>query len=173
MIEILKKGDFDKFYKLMKKSFPSDEYRAYEEQKNLLDIPYYKAYTLYMPNNDIKAFITVWEFEDFAYIEHFAVNPKYRNKGVGSGLLGEITEKYDSLVCLEVELPETKMAGRRIGFYERNGFSLNTYPYIQPSMGEGKSTVPLLIMTTHGKIDSKTFEKIRDTLYKYVYHYEM
>lgn len=173
MAETLRKGDFDKFYGLMKKSFPTDEYRDYEEQKKLLDIPCYTVHALYTDNDDLKAFITVWEFEDFSYIEHFAVNPKYRNKGVGAGLLGEITGKTDSLFCLEVDLPDTKIAGRRIGFYERNGFSLNTYPYLQPSLGKGKDTVPLFIMTTGGKIDSKTFEKIRNTLYKYVYHYEI
>ena len=83
-------------------------------------------YTVYVIPDDesdcIKAFITVWKFEDFAFIEHFAVNPFYRNQGLGSLILHEILNLLQCQICLEVELPKTDFAKRRIGFYERNGF---------------------------------------------------
>ena len=51
-------------------------------------------------------------------------------------------------ICLEVELPETEMAARRIGFYERNGFYYNDYFYMQPPIAEGRNAIPLRLMTT-------------------------
>ena len=41
MIEKLKIQDFDTIYDLMEMSFPSDEYRTYDEQKALLNNPGY------------------------------------------------------------------------------------------------------------------------------------
>ena len=71
--------------------------------------------------------------------------------------------------CLEVEPPETETAKRRIAFYERNGFTLNHFPYMQPPLGEDRDPLPLMIMTTGGAIEKDEFEHIRKTLYKKVY----
>jgi len=172
MMQKLNKQDFDKMYRLMEKSFPPDEYRTYDEQKALLDDPAYTVYVLYNGSEDIKAFIAVWEFDEFAFIEHLAVQPEYRNCGIGSRVLIELAERLrlgGKTVCLEVEPPETEMAARRIGFYERNGFSLNEYPYMQPPISEGRKAIPLLIMTSDGKADRNMFELIKQTLYTRVY----
>lgn len=195
MMEKLRKKDFDKVYDLMEKSFPIDEYRPYSEQKALLDDPAYTVYVLYDEScdgaceescgeschksydelydklQDIKAFIAVWEFDDFAFVEHFAVHPDLRNCGIGAHVLNELAVKLGKMVCLEVEPPETEMAARRIGFYERNGFFLNEYQYMQPPISKGRKAIPLLIMTSGGKADREIFEHIKDTLYSRVYKY--
>lgn len=169
MTEKLKIQHFDIIYDLMKKSFPNDEYRTYDEQKALLNNPLYSVYVLYEKEQLIKAFISVWEFDDFAYIEHFAVSPEFRNGGTGSKMLKELLDLTKKTTCLEVEPPENEINRRRIGFYERNNFFFNEYPYIQPPMSEGKKPVPLFIMTSGGKIDKNTFEHIKTTLYSQVY----
>ena len=61
------------------------------------------------------------------------------------------------------------MAKRRIAFYERNGFFLNKYDYIQPPMSKGKNPVPLLVMTSGGKVSAKRFDEIKKCLYREVY----
>lgn len=169
MIEKLKNQDFDKVYDLMEQSFPSDEYRPYEEQKALLNNPAYSVYVLYNESQDIKAFIGVWNFHEFAFIEHFAVNPAYRNGGIGAGMLNEMVKLLGKRVCLEVEPPETEMASRRICFYMRNNFFLNEYPYMQPPISQGKKAIPLLIMTSGSKVNEDIFTQIKSTLYKEVY----
>ncbi len=169
MIEKLKIQDFDRIYNLMEMSFPSDEYRTYDEQKALLNNPAYSIYVLYNEYQEIKAFIAVWEFNKFAFIEHFAVNPEHRNGGVGAYILNEMVEMLGITVCLEVEPPETEMTSRRIGFYKRNNFFLNEYPYMQPSISRGKNAIPLFIMTSGGKVDEEIFEQIKCTLYTKVY----
>lgn len=170
-MELLKKEQFDSLYHLMEVSFPIDEYRTYEEQKELFDDPRYRVYVL-RDEEEIKAFIALWEFATFYFIEHFAVNPKFRNAGLGSAILKELTGELTKAVCLEVEPPAEEMARRRIGFYERNGFFLNEYPYSQPPISEGRKEIPLQIMTSEGRVSREQFGEIKHTLYREVYHLE-
>ncbi len=164
------KKDFDSIFSIIEESFPADEYRDYDDHKRLFDR---SAFTIYVIPDDeeqsIKAFITLWEFDDFAYIEHFAVSQKYRNQGLGGELLNYLAKNLNGTVCLEVEPPVTETAKRRIGFYERNGFTLNEYPYIQPAFSKDKKPVELMIMTSNGKVSKEEFELIKSTLYKEVY----
>ncbi|MBR3576250.1 MAG: GNAT family N-acetyltransferase [Clostridia bacterium] len=158
-------ADFDKMFEIMEKSFPTDERRPKEEQKELFENPLYTVYCA----GEMKAFIAVWEFESFVYVEHFAVSPEYRNEGLGSKMLSALMGMYDKKIVLEVEPPETDVAKGRIGFYERNGFYLNEYPYIQPPISKGKQEVPLMIMTSAMPVSEQEFEEIKNTLYKEVY----
>ena len=44
MVELLKFEDFDQMYSIMEQSFPYDEYRGYEGQKQLFENPEYKVF---------------------------------------------------------------------------------------------------------------------------------
>ncbi len=157
----------------MADSFPYNEYRSYEEQKALLDNTRYSVYVFPDPKTDcFKSFITLWQFKDFAFIEHFAVDPAYRNQGLGSLVLREILNMLPCQICLEVELPETDFAKRRISFYERNGFFTNQYPYIQPPYSKDKNPIPLLVMTSGGNISNDRFIKMKETIFTEVYNTE-
>lgn len=168
MLELMRKNDFDKLYNLIENSFPRDEYRTYDGQKSLFEKDEYRVFARY-DGADLTAFIALWDFDGFAYIEHFAVDEKYRNGGLGAKMLAEIIQKFDKPVCLEVEPPQDDMSRRRINFYRRNGFFLNEYNYVQPALAEGKNEIPLLVMTSGGKVNFDEFDKIREVLYKKVY----
>ena len=184
MLQFTSQSDFSEIYRIMQASFSDDEYRPYDEQLALFEKPEYRIY--YMSaiemervsnhstgNSTMHAagFLAVWEFESFTYIEHFAVDPVLRNSGTGSAMLQELVKQYQKPICLEVELPEDELTRRRIGFYERNGFVFNEYPYIQPPISKGKSPVPLRIMTYGEAITRETFEAIKNVLYRSVYKY--
>ena len=156
-------------YSLMEKSFPTDERRPYEKQKALLSEPMYSIYGVKPDSGGVTAFITVWQFEHFAYVEHFAVDPDCRGSGIGSAVLRELVSELSCTVCLEVELPENDIAKRRIAFYERNGFVTNSYPYIQPPYAEEQSPLPLIIMTSGRTVSEDEFEVMKGLLYKKVY----
>lgn len=160
--------EFDEVYAIMQSSFPADEMRDYQGQKDLLRNSKYSIFVV--SDEEIKAFITTWEFDDFIFVEHFAVNEKYRNLGLGSLMLNELCRNTDKQICLEVELPETEKAKRRIGFYERNGFVLNSYQYEQPAYSEEKQPVPLIIMTSGSAIDEKRFYEMKKAIFKQVYN---
>ncbi len=164
----LTQNDFDALFSLMEKSFPADEYRGRAAQKALFADPDYAVYGI-KDGADVKAFISTWRFDDFAFVEHFAVNPRFRNNGVGGKMLNELIARLNKTVCLEVDPPETDIARRRIGFYERNGFFLNTYPYEQPPMAAGKKSVKMHVMTSGAAADERRFQKIKSALYEKVY----
>lgn len=170
LIEVLRKTDFDIVYNIMEKSFPEDERRTYDEQKELLSNSAYKIYVLRESiTNQIQAFAAIYEFDKIVFIEHLAVNPDCRNGGIGSKFLKTLLSMTNKMICLEVELPLNEIAARRIGFYERNNFFLNEFRYIQPSLSKGRKEVPLYIMTSGRRVTKEEFESIKNDLYEKVY----
>ena len=170
MLTRLDINDFYKVYSIMEASFPPDEHRPYDEQKELLDNPCYSIYVAKDNNEgEIQGFMAVWQLDSLGFIEHFAVDSKYRNTGLGSRMLQEIRSYLTGRICLEVELPDDDISKRRINFYHRNGFCYNDYPYIQPAISKGRNPIPLRIMTSETKIDMVEYDKIKNTIYKEVY----
>ncbi len=172
MLKELDKNYADAVFELMEQSFPTDEYRNEAEQKALFDKKEYRVYGLTEKDNNEKivGFIAMWQFDDFAYLENFAVSEHARNGGIGGKMLDELCKALACPVCLEVEPPKSEITRRRIGFYERHGFFLNDYHYIQPALSKGKNSMPLKIMTLGGKVNEAQFEKIKSVLYKNVYN---
>lgn len=171
MLEIMKDQEFDQVYSLMQKSFPIDEYRPVQEQQKLLQNQNYRIYTVHdTDKTTVRAFLAVWQFFDFTYFEHFAVDTALRGQGMGSMILKEASRLFDRQICLEAELPDTEIAKRRIEFYRRNGYFSNDYFYMQPPISEGRKAVPLMIMTAKSTVTKEQFEKIKAVLYREVYH---
>ena len=67
--------------------------------------------------------------------------------GFGGKMLDLLCSTAKKQIILESELPENELAARRINNYVRSGFEKNGYPYIQPPMEEGRSPIPLCIMS--------------------------
>ena len=171
MLTKLIKEEFVQVYKIMESSFPPDEHRPYEEQQKLLENPNYQIYVAKETDNSlgIQGFMAVWQLESLSFIEHFAVDSKFRNAGLGSRMLREVREHLIGRICLEVELPDNDIAKRRIEFYKRNGLYYNEYPYIQPAISRGRNTIPLRIMTFESQVDKEEFGRIKNILYRDVY----
>ena len=169
-LEKLDRSDFEEVYRIMEQSFPADERRKKEGQQKLLDE---EKYELLGVRNEggLLAFLAVWEFAEFVFIEHFAVSEKARNSGIGGKMLEELARQKAGKVVLEVELPEDSLKKRRIGFYERHGFTFNEDPYIQPPMGEDRHEIPLRIMSAPEPLSEDEFQSVRTELYESVYHY--
>ncbi len=159
---------FENAYAIMQASFPADECRPYQAQKALFQNPDFRMYGLI--DGDIKALVTVYDLGSILFIEHFAVNEPYRNQGLGAQSLRELRHSASKMICLEVELPETPIARRRLAFYQRNGFFLNDYPYLQPPLAPGQNPVPLKLMTSGRPISEAEFGQVRALLYKKIYH---
>lgn len=150
---------FDEIYKIMKFSFPFDELRSYEGQKDLLNQKEYKILTI-ENSEEIEAFASVWEFEKYLHLEHFAVSPQYRNKGLGCTILEELSKYSNKQIILEVEHPTDEQSKKRIEFYKRNGFHLFDFNYVMPAYTPAHKPVPFLLMSK---------EEISQELYEYFY----
>ena len=168
MLQKFSKEDFDQLYSILVQSFPPDELRSRQEHRELLEKPGYQAWAYY-EQQELIGFLSVWDFPELAFVEHFAVKGCCRNKGVGSRMLQELSALVGKRLCLEAEKPDTPLARRRLDFYRRNGFSVNAYPYTQPPMELGKNPVDMHLLTTRGPVDAYDFQQIVELLYGVVY----
>ena len=137
-------------------------------ERKILDVSWYHLYG-YRAHGELMAFLAVWEFDTFLFVEHFAVRKSCRNGGLGAVLLTQLTTQSRKPVILEVELPTGELEARRIAFYERNGFVMNPFEYMQPAMGEDRHAIPLRIMSYPKRLLADEFETMRDVLYCHVY----
>ena len=167
MLRRLTNDGFDAVYNIMERSFPQNEIRSYGGQYALLKNSEYSLFVR-EENGVIIGFISVWDLDEIAFVEHFAIAEKWRGKGVGSGMLGEIFSLFDKPIVLEVEPPIDERTKKRVGFYECNGLIFHDYYYVQPAMEKGREEVELRIMCSQ-KLDYANFEKVRAQLYTKIY----
>lgn len=161
--------DFDKVFSIMMASFPESERRTYGGQRELLADPHYRLITEMDENNNIIAFLAAWEFPQFRFVEHIAVDPGIRGGGIGGKLMAAYIGESTQPILLEVEPPDTDLAQRRISFYERLGFRLNPFEYVQPPLQKGQPDLPLKIMSYLQTLTDAEFALYKEILYTKVY----
>lgn len=158
--------DFDSVYDALEASFIPEERRKRDDARALMLSGKYTVF--HVLDGECKiGFITVWDLEGFAFVEHFVTYEEYRNKGYGSRALSLLKERYDSIV-LEAEPPTEGMPARRIAFYERNGFCRNKQFYLQPPYRESENGVELVLMSYPSVLDD--FHCTAGEIYKKVYN---
>ena len=160
------------------KSFPVDERRPFEKLAELLgNTPVFHLRLLCDGDKKV-GFISYWQWPDLTYGEHFAVDPDERGGGYGGKALRLLCEELQTPVGLEVELPFDEMSRRRIGFYQRSGFTLSTLRYIQPPYFDGAQPLELHLMfyalpvPMESDAFSDFFCRVRDRLHRDVYGVE-
>lgn len=157
---------------LMITSFPNDEYRDLNELRVFTDTRPQFINNVIIDNDTPIGLISYWNFEGFHYVEHFAIDPSLRNGGYGKKVLQLLCETLPQPIILEVELPETEMAQRRINFYRRNGFTLWENDYLQPPYKKGDSSIPMRLMA-YGPLDNlSNYDKVERYIYRNVYGVE-
>ena len=165
--------DFLQFWEIYQRSFPPDEKRNEHEQRELFSNRHYKLLRFYnRPHTQIIGFLALWEMEEFTFLEHFAIKEEYRGKGLGGKFLNDFKSQCSKNLILEVELPTTPLAARRVDFYKRAGFHYNQYPYLQPPYGKHGKAVELSLTSYPTALSKERFEIVRNTLYSQVYHVE-
>ena len=161
---------FEQFYSLMEVSFPESERRSKKAFRELTKhSPYYKIISLF-EDEELIAFFTVWEFEDFTFGDHFAVLPKCRNRGIGAELLSEVKKSCTAPLIIEAEPSDDGIATRRLNFYFRNGFFEGDFDYLLPPMQEDFAPLPMRILSYPEKLSQSEFENYKNVIYKTVYN---
>ena len=152
---------------LYEQSFPVEERRPWQLIANPAKKDCPKLFAI-LADGHIAGMLTLWTFEHFAYIEHLAINPDLRGKGVGSEAIKELIAKVGMKpIVVEIEpptepLPDTQ---RRLDFYTKLGFQAIATDYIQPPYAATLPSVPMhLLATAILPVGSTT-----TTLYKEVY----
>lgn len=142
-------------------SFPKEEQRPWPSILSMIEThhPFFTLTAVYH-DDAFAGFAGWWKLPGAFYIEHLAVEPSMRSKGVGAEILTHVASNAGNKpVVVEVELPQSGPdAPRRIAFYERQGFNvIDDVTYFQPPYAPGLPDVELLLMSNHPLPDVKVF----------------
>lgn len=148
--------------RIYEQSFPLDERREYSCLIDMLsDNKYFTLEALYL-SHEVVGMFSSWMIDGWRYIEHFAIEASCRGRGIGREVLRNYLLRSHEPVVLEVELPTDFQSRRRIDFYCSMGFVLHDkYRYIQPSYGDGRNAVEMLLMTYGAPADCNLDELSR------------
>ncbi len=147
------------------KTFPADERRDKEQFLALLENPDCFIFGVRNEEN-LVGYVILWEFETFHFLEHFEVFEEFRNLKLGTEILTILKEKFGNIVLESEPASFNEMSERRINFYLRNGFTILSEDYIQPSYGDGKKSIPLFLL---GNFETSDLKEIEIKLHTKVY----
>lgn len=112
-------GVFEALYAL---GFPIFEQRTREQQERAFLSANYHL-TAYEENAVFIGFIACWEFDEYVYIEHCAIDRGLRGQGYGSRLLSGFITECRKMVLLEIDPVVDAVSEARLGFYKKCGIS--------------------------------------------------
>lgn len=163
--ELQNRKKISKIFSRYEKTFPENERRSKEQFLDLAENP--DAFVFLIKNEDETiGYCVIWELSSFYFLEHFEVFEEYRNQKFGEKILESLQEKFEKMI-LETE-PDSlsEIAARRLQFYQRNGFKIVEKNYLQPSYGEGKSSLHLFLMAN---FEPENLDVLVNEIYEVVY----
>ncbi|WP_417427636.1 GNAT family N-acetyltransferase [Halpernia sp.] len=146
-------------------TFPELERRSEKQFRQLFKNENVKVLSLL---NELKfiGYLIIWELQGFVFLEHFEVFESYRNQKFGEEILKELERDYFKII-LETEKENfNENAKRRITFYLKNGFHQISDSYVQPSYGDGKTNLELLLFANW---EVENLDLIIENIYDVVY----
>lgn len=145
--------------KLYADSFPIYEQRRSESQIKILQDNEYK-FNIICDSDQWLGIICFWEFNQFIYIEHFAINAQLRNKQYGKRTLQLLRKEYaDKNLILEIDPLVDDIAKRRKAFYERCGFVANTFKHIHLPYRPGFAGHELIVMSSPSLLSQLEYDQ--------------
>ncbi len=170
-IENVYDPNFEEVYDLYNSAFPSYQRRTWAGSETVFNKkPAFNCFSV-KSEGEFVGLLNYWKFEKFVYVEHFAIHPDFRNRGIGTTVMKEFLATTELPVVVETETPRSLVASQRIHFYERLGFYMTTNFYMQPPYEGGSVMISMLIMSNDYHYTNKHFNQIKNTLYKEVYKY--
>ena len=156
--ELQTRKKLSRIFAAYESTFPEDERRDESQFLALLENP--DSFIFSVKNDETHVgYVILWKLEDCYYLEHFEVFEEFRNLNLGSQILAELKEKFGNIVLESEPSHLDEMAERRINFYLRNGFSIISEDYIQPSYGPGKNSMNLFLLSNFAVTEVRTIEK--------------
>ena len=168
-LKTITKNEYDEFFSMLESDFCLDERKTKANEIKAFDDKNFSPNFIY-ENGELVGYVCYWEFENFLFIEHFAILSKMRGTGCGSRFLKEFSDKSNKTIVLEVELPKTETAIKRIKFYERLGYVVNEYPYTQPAYQPESNPVEMFVMSFGKTLSEKDFNEYTQSIKKIVYN---
>ena len=150
-------------------AFPAHERRTIEGFRQQVEGMEGCAVNVISTPDNVVGFFIMWDFETFGFVEHLAIDARYRGQKLGQNVLHHITSAYTKPVILEVEPPMDEDSRRRISFYARNGFQLLDIPYVQPSYDGVQPGSEMLLMTNKNRLSNSQVSQFISQIHYAVY----
>lgn len=154
---------FSTFEQLYRISFPEFEQRTFEHQKLALTADNYFL-QCYLENGQFIGFVAYWAFEDYLYIEHYAISDKVRGQGYGTRLLGELVLNTNKTVILEIDPVVDEISEKRLRFYRALGFVENTNSHVHPPYQDKFDGHALKVLSSGRAISEAEYRRFNDDL---------
>lgn len=169
LIDSIEEKGWSQIWEIYESSFPIYERRNLESHMKAMKNQQFFC-SAFLEEETVVGILFYWEFENYKYIEHFAINGKLRGKNYGSRILEKFCDTEKKIV-LEIEPPIDEMTIKRLHFYEKHGFYMNDFKYIHPSFS--KNTLPhrLDILSNKAKLTDKEFVGIQSFISNVVLKY--
>ena len=158
---------------LYEEAYPIEERT---ETKRLLqmieDCPQMSFNAIIDDNDEFAGMAVIWDLGICRYLLYLAVLKEKRNLGLGAAALSVLKGESTLPIILEVELPSDEIKQRRLGFYMRNGFHIETdNPKILNSSHTYSSCI-LMLMSSGPLVDCEQCQrKVVDVVYKGMHDY--
>jgi ribosomal protein S18 acetylase RimI-like enzyme len=153
---------------LYEATFPLHERREWKDVLRLLSHPPMQMILITDGGADI-GFAIGWRIGHWYFLEHLAIDPAQRGKQYGSQVMQELIVYAEKNIILEVEPAHDELALRRIRFYERLGFQLAPFPYLQPPYRQGELPVRMELMSMPPIIRAEEMGEIAQAIKATVY----
>lgn len=131
---------------LYESTFPLHERRHFEELPSLLSGKSMHLEVILTDESLPAGFVIYWVLDNFLFIEHLAIAPEQRNKGLGGEIVQHLIADTGLNCLLEVEPPIDLSGEKRIRFYQQLGFAQTPVQYHQPPYHKGFLPVPMLLL---------------------------
>lgn len=146
-------------------SFPIYEQRTVEQQLDAFSDSRYHLDCYIDPVNDLLlGFIAYWRFDSYTYVEHFAIHPNERGKGLGGLILRNLIEQESGRVLLEIDPVTDNVSAARLHFYQLHGFVENQFPHTHPAYRKGYPDHSLVVLSSGETIPDIEYKRFASDL---------
>jgi len=163
-IENKKNKYFEKAWKLYLDSFPEIERRTLEEQEEILTDKNFKM-TCYVEDDVLISIVFYWKISSYTFLEHFAVNSQLRGQSFGSKILQKFINDKKNIV-LEIEPIVDEITQKRLKFYKKFGFVVNSHEHLQIPFREGAKELKLLLMSQEKTLSQQEYKVLYESMKK-------
>lgn len=155
-------ADFHRVDELYESAFPRHEKRQPAAKISALANPNYSLQA-WFDGEQFVGMIGAWDFDDYAYIEHLAVNGLRRAQGYGKRMLSQFLQLYPQTI-LEIDPLTTEIAHKRLRFYQSLGFCENDYAHLHPTYHAGIPDHELIVLSYPQPIGKVRYQRFWDDL---------
>lgn len=156
------------FQKACAASFPLNERRSEAAQRAALRDPRYRL-DAWLDDGRFIGFMGWWDFVSCRYIEHVAIAPESRSGGYGKSVLEQWLGSSTKPVLLEIEEPVDDLTRRRLGFYQRLGFTEVPGTHAQPNYQGGGPEPLMQVLSWPGPVSEQQRLEFVELLHREVW----